>query len=135
LREEVKWTNLSRRAISRKLEELGTPVGKDFVSELLRKHRYRLRKTQKRQTMGQHADRNAKFEKIAQVKEEFLKAGKPVISIDTKMKDLLWNFFRSGMTDAQDPTIVNYHDFISSSNGTMIPHGIYDLAKTKLRSI
>lgn len=131
LREEVKWTNLSRRAISRKLKELGTPVGKDFVSALLRKHGYRRRKPQKKRTMGQHADRNAQFEKIAQVKEEFLKAGKPIISIDTKKKEMLGNFFRAGVTDAQDPTIVNDHDFTSSSNGTVIPHGIYDLGKNE----
>ena len=50
--------------------------------------------------MGQHADRNAQFEKIAQVKQEFLEAGKPVISIDTKKKEMLGNFFRAGVTDA-----------------------------------
>ena len=49
--------------------------------------------------MGQHADRNAQFEKIAELKKEYLEAGRPVISIDTKKKELLGNFYRDGVTD------------------------------------
>ena len=48
MRADVKWTNLSRRQIARKITELGTPVGRDVVSQLLRKHRYRRRKAQKK---------------------------------------------------------------------------------------
>lgn len=131
MREGVKWTNLSRRQISRKLEELGTPAGKNVVSRLLDEHGYRRRKPQKKRTMGQHADRNAQFENIARLKQEFLDAGKPVISIDTKKKEILGNFFREGVTDAVEPTIVNDHDFVSSSNGKVIPHGLYDLRKNE----
>lgn len=131
MREDVKWTNLSRRQISRKLEELGTSAGKNVVSRLLHEHGYRRRKPQKRRTMGQHADRNAQFENIARLKQEFLDAGKPVISIDTKKKEILGNFFRDGVTDAVAPTIVNDHDFVSSSDGKVIPHGIYDLSKNE----
>lgn len=78
MRENVKWTNLSRRQISRKLKELGTPAGKNVVSRLLHEHGYRRRKPQKKRTMGQHADRNAQFEKIAKLKQEYLDFGKPV---------------------------------------------------------
>jgi hypothetical protein len=131
MREDVQWTNLSRRRISRKLKELGTPAGKNVVSRLLHEHGYRRRKPQKKRTMGQHADRNAQFENIARLKQEFLDAGKPVISIDTKKKEILGNFFRDGVTDAVEPTIVNDHDFVSSSNGKVIPHGIYDLSKNE----
>lgn len=131
MRADVKWTNLSRRQISRKLRELGTPAGKNVVSRLLREHGYRRRKPQKKRTMGQHADRNAQFENIAKLKQEYLDAGKPVISIDTKKKELLGNFYRQGVTDAVEPTIVNDHDFSSSGNGQVIPHGIYDLAQNQ----
>ena len=65
MRQGVKWTNLSRRTISRKLTELGTPASKNIVSRLLHESGYRRRKPQKKQTMGQNADRNAQFEKIA----------------------------------------------------------------------
>jgi hypothetical protein len=131
MREDVKWTNLSRRQMSRKLKELGTPAGKNVVSQLLYDHGYRRRKPQKKRTMGQHADRNAQFERIAELKQEYLEGGKPVISIDTKKKEMLGNFHRDGVTDGGEPTIVNDHDFASQSDGKVIPHGIYDLRKNE----
>ena len=131
MRADVKWTNLSRRQISRRLKTLGTPAGKNVVSNLLWEHGYRRRKPQKNRTMGQHADRNAQFEKIAQLKQQYLEAGRPVISIDTKKKELLGNFYRDGVTDGIEPTVVNDHDFPSASDGKVIPHGIYDLARNE----
>jgi hypothetical protein len=131
MREDVKWTNLSRRRISRKLKELGTPAGKNVVSRLLHEHGSRRRKPQKKRTMGQHADRNAQFENMADLKEQYQSAGHPVLSIDTKKKEMLGNFHRDGVTDAVDPTIVNDHDFASASDGKVIPHGIYDVAKNE----
>ncbi len=131
MRADVKWTNLSRRYISRQLKLLGTPAGKNSVSQLLRDHGYRRRKAQKTRTMGQHADRNAQFEKIAVLKQAYLSAGNPVISIDTKKKELLGNFYRDGVTDAIEPTAVNDHDFPSAANGKVIPHGIYDLSRNE----
>ena len=89
MRGNVKWTNLSRRQISRKLQELGTPANKDTVSRLLHEQGFRRRKSQKKRTMKQHADRNAQFENIAKLKKEYLDAGKPVLSIDTKKKEIL----------------------------------------------
>ena len=125
MREDVKWTNLSRRQISDRLKKLGTPAGKNVVSDLLWEHGYRRRKPQKKRTMGQHVDRNAQFEKITQLKQQYLNAGHPVISMDTKKKEILGNFHRDGVTDAVEPTIVNDHDFASASNGN------YDVAKNE----
>jgi hypothetical protein len=131
MRADVKWTNLSRRQISTKLAETGTPASKNVVSRLLWNLGFRRRKPQKKRTMGQHADRNAQFEKIAELKKEFLDANQPVISIDTKKKEMLGNFDRGGVTDAVDPTIVNDHDFASTSDGKLIPHGIYDVGRNE----
>lgn len=131
MREAVKWTNLSRREIARQLAALGTPVCKDGVSQLLYNAGYRRRKPHKNQTMGEHADRQAQFEKIAQLKSEYLETGKPVISMDTKKKELLGNFYRDGVTDAVEPTVVNDHDFASSGHGKVIPHGIYDVGRNE----
>ena len=64
MRADVKWTNLSRRQIARRMAELGTPVSKNIVSRLLWNEGFRRRKPQKKRTMGQHADRNAQFENI-----------------------------------------------------------------------
>lgn len=131
MRQNVKWTNLSRRKISRKLADLNTPVNKNIVSQLLYDHGYKRRKAQKKRTMGQHKNRNGQFENIARLQQEYLDAGHPVISIDTKKKELLGSFYRDGVTDAVNPTIVNDHDFPSSSDGKLIPHGIYDMKKNE----
>jgi hypothetical protein len=130
MRADVKWTNLSRRQIARKITELGTPVGRDVVSQLLRKHRYRRRKAQKKKTMGpRHPDRNAQFENIARLKKEYLEAGWPVISVDTKKKELLGDFYRDGVIDTQGTIETNDHDFGSAGSGPVIPHGIYDVGR------
>jgi hypothetical protein len=128
MRLEVKWTNLSRRQIAKRMKDMGTPVSRDVVSQLLKKHGYRRRKALKKKTMGpRHPDRNAQFENIARLKKKYLKLGLPVISIDTKKKELLGNFHRDGKIDTQKTIEVNDHDFGSMASGTVIPHGIYDI--------
>ena len=132
MRADVKWTNLSRRQIAKELGELGTPVCRDVVSQLLRKHRYRRRKAQKKKTMGpRHPARNAQFENIARLKKEYLEAGWPVISIETKKKELLGDFYRDGRIDTQETIETNDHDFGSAGTGTVIPHGIYDVGRNE----
>lgn len=132
MRLEVKWTNLSRRQIAKRMKELGTPVSRDVVSQLLKKHGYRRRKALKKKTMGpRHPDRNAQFENIARLKKKYLKVGLPVISIDTKKKELMGNFYRDGVIDAQETIKTNDHDFGSAGAGTVIPHGIYEVGRNR----
>jgi hypothetical protein len=127
MRLEVKWTNLSRRQIAKRLKDLGTPVSRHVVSQMLKKHGYRRRKALKKKTMGpRHPDRNAQFENIARLKKKYLKAGLPVISIDTKKKELMGDFYRDGVIETEATIEVNDHDFASMGSGTVIPHGIYD---------
>jgi hypothetical protein len=132
MRAEIKWTNLSRRQIADRLTAMGTPVSRHLVSLLLRKHGYRRRKALKKKTMGpRHPDRNAQFENIARLKKEFLQDGLPVISMDTKKKELLGNFSRDGKIDTQGTIETNDHDFKSEGVGTVIPHGLYDVGKNQ----
>ena len=132
MRLDVKWTNLSRRQIASRITALGTPVSRHVVSQLLRKHRYRRRKAQKKTTMGpRHPDRNAQFENIARLKKKYLKAGLPVISMDTKKKELLGNFYRDGVIDTQETIATNAHDFGSAGVGTVIPHSLYDVGRNQ----
>jgi len=132
MRLEVRWTNLSRRQIAKRIAELGTPVSRHIVSQLLRKHGYRRRKVLKKKTMGpQHPDRNAQFENIARLRKKYLRAGSPVISIDTKKKELMGDFYRDGMIDTQATIETNDHDFASMGSGTVIPHGIYDVGRNE----
>jgi hypothetical protein len=74
-----------------------------------------------------HPDRDAQFENIARLKREYLGAGLPVISIDTKKKELIGEFYRDGAIEAQATIEVNDHDFASMGSGTVIPHGVYDV--------
>jgi hypothetical protein len=128
MRLEVKWTNVSRRQIASRVTELGTPVSRHVVSQLLRTHRYRRRKARKARTMGpRHPDRNAQFENIGRLRREHLAAGLPVVSIDTKKKELIGDFYRDGAIEAQGTIEVNDHDFGSMGSGTVIPHGVYDV--------
>jgi Rhodopirellula transposase DDE domain len=132
MRLEVKWTNLSRRQIAKRMKDLGTPVSRDVVSQLLKKHGYRRRKASKKKTMGpRHPDRNAQFENIAGLKKKYLKAGSPVISIDTKKKELMGEFYRDGVIETAATIEVNDHDFASMGSGTVIPHGIYDVGRNE----
>ena len=78
-----------------------------------------------------HPDRNAQFENIARLKREYLDAGPPVVSIDTKKKELIGEFSRDGVIDTRGTIEVNDHDFSSMGSGAVIPHGIYDVGKNR----
>ncbi len=74
-----------------------------------------------------HPDRNAQFENIARLKQEYLEAGQPVVSMDAKKKELLGNFYRDGKLYTQEIIEVFDHDFPSAASGAVFPHGLYDV--------
>jgi len=78
-----------------------------------------------------HPHRNAQFENIARLKQEYLSVGLPVISMDTKKKELLGNFHRDGKIDTQQTIETNDHDFGSAGAGVVIPHALYDVGRNK----
>ncbi|UUZ78348.1 hypothetical protein LP414_05730 [Polaromonas sp. P1(28)-13] len=114
MREGVLWTNLSRREISRRLAEMGTPASRHVVRKLLKKSHLGQRKACKKKSMGAHPDRNAQFENIACLKALYLQQGAPVISIDTKKKELIGNFAHDGYTHTQVQVQTLDHDFPSA---------------------
>jgi hypothetical protein len=77
--------------------------------------------------MKQNAHRNEQFEIIAQLKATYTAAGHPVVSMDTKKKEYLGNFYREGQVYTQAPFQTYDHDFASFAEGIVIPHAIYDL--------
>ena len=127
MRADVRWTNLSPAEIGRRLAERGTPAGQRVVRMLLKRLGFVQRKAAKNRAMGSHPDRDAQFQTIATLKQESLDAGDPVISIDTKKKELLGTFYRAGKLYTQDPVRVYDHDFPSAASGVVIPYGIYDV--------
>ncbi|MDP1743090.1 MAG: hypothetical protein Q8L50_18600 [Polaromonas sp.] len=82
-------------------------------------------------SMGTHPDRNAQFENIASLKALYLQQGAPVISIDTKKKELIGNFSPEGKTFTLVQVHTLDHDFPSAGVGKLIPHGLYDVARNE----
>jgi len=128
MRTGVLWTNLSLRELSRRLLKLSTPASRRVIRRLLRQLKLGRRTARKKKTMGHHPDRNAQFENISRLRRVYQDAGDPVISIDTKKKELLGNFHRPGQTYTEQTVETFDHDFSSAGQGKLIPHGIYDLA-------
>lgn len=126
---EVLWTHLSQQDIADALADRGTPVSTEVVRELLSEFDFSKRKARKSITMGTYPFRNEQFEYISELKEEYLGAGEPVISMDTKKKEILGNFFRSGHLYTNGLLKTLDHDFASHSEGKVIPHGLYDLGR------
>lgn len=127
MRTGVLWTNLSLRELSRRLLELGTPASRRVIRRLLWQFKLGRRTARKKKAMGHHPDRNAQFENITRLRREYQDVGDPVISIDTKKKELLGNFHRPGQTYSEQTVETFDHDFPSAGQGKLIPHGIYDL--------
>lgn len=76
---------------------------------------------------GEYKERDRQFKKIGRLKSKYEREGNPVISIDTKKKEKLGNLYRDGKLYCQEAEVVYDHDYPSLSEGTVIPHGIYDL--------
>lgn len=129
MRAEVRWTDLGRQEIADRLGEVGFRVSRIIVKQLLKKHGYVKRKAQKAQSMGQHRDRNAQFENIAALQQRYLDSANPILSMDTKKKELLGNFYRAGQLYTQTVIRTFDHDFPSAASGVIIPHGLWDLKR------
>jgi hypothetical protein len=125
--ENIRWTNLSWTRISELLKKKGLDVGRYVVKNLMKQLGYVRRKMVKCKTMAQVAFRNEQFEYIKKITNEFIFNGCPVLSIDTKKKELIGNFYRDGYLLTHEQIDVYDHDFKSFADGTVVPHGIYDL--------
>lgn len=129
--ETVKWTNLTRQEIAELLQADGIEVSVTVVDQLLERHHYRKRKAQKRLSSGNHPQRNEQFEKIEQLVETYQAAGHPVISMDTKKKELIGSLYRAGQLYTQAEIEVLDHDWPTLAEGVVIPHGVYDLSRNE----
>jgi Rhodopirellula transposase DDE domain len=124
--EEIIWTDLTATDIAARLSESGTPVSVHLVEQLLEEHDYHRRKAQKALPLDEHQDRDAQFRNIARLKQEYLASLNPLLSIDTKKRELLGTFYRAGRLLTTRTLRVFDHDFPSYAEGVVIPHGLYD---------
>jgi len=126
----VVWTNLTPKEIRERLvADHGIKVSLTVIRKLLKKHNYRRRKAQKRKAMKSVEDKEKQFENIASLKSAYQACGHPVLSMDTKKKEYLGNYWREGQLYTQEVILTYDHDFNSFSEGIVIPHGIYDLTQ------
>ena len=132
MQEDVLWTDLTMGEIAFRLaEKHGIQVSLTVIRQLLDKHNYGRRKAQKKETMKTVQDRDAQFENIAKLKEEYQTAGNPIISFDSKKKEPLGNYYRPGHLYTTQELRTYDHDFNSFADGVVIPHGIYDVCQNR----
>ena len=126
----LRWTTKSTRNLASELTELGHQVSHSAVGKLLRSLGYSLQATRKKLEGAQHPDRDAQFRYLNTLATEFLAAGDPVISVDTKKKELVGQFRQAGREwqPSGEPVEVSTYDFPGQADGKAIPYGVYDLA-------
>jgi hypothetical protein len=123
----LKWTRRTTGKIAEHLGDVGINVSPNTVARLLKDLGYSLRVNHKKLSSGSGADRDEQFSYIAEMREQYAQKGYPVISVDTKKKELVGNFKNAGTAWNKQPVRVNDHDFRSDAEGLAIPYGIYDV--------
>jgi Rhodopirellula transposase DDE domain len=125
----LRWTAKSVRKLADGLRELGHEVSHQTVARLLRSRGYSLQANSKTREGASHPDRDLQFRHINEIATEAIAAGEPVISVDTKKKELVGDFKNGGreLRPQGSPIAVRTHDFIDRQLGKAIPYGVYDI--------
>lgn len=126
----LRWTCKSVNRLAEQLHRMSHAVCAKTVYTLLRSMGYSLQSNRKTQEGADHPERDQQFRHIAQVVSRFQQVHRPVISVDTKKKELVGNFKNSGQEWEPKgvPVEVNMHDFEDDERGKAIPYGVYDLS-------
>jgi len=129
----LRWTCKSTSQLSRALKAQRHPASPRTVGRLLKAGGYSLQGNRKTKEGGDNPDRNAQFEHINAEVKRFQSQGLPVISVDTKKKELVGNFKNGGREWQPEgkPEEVNVYDFIDETLGKAIPYGIYDITQNE----
>jgi len=127
----LRWTCKSVRQLAQELTRMGHRTSHRMVAELLHGLDYSLQGNRKTLEGSSHPDRNAQFEHINRKVKEHLRTKDPVISVDTKKKELVGNFKNGGREwrPKGEPEQVRMHDFVLPELGRAIPYGVYDLGQ------
>ena len=127
----LRWTCKSTRRLAQELGRQGHPVSHRKVGQLLKALNYSLQGTRKTREGTAHPDRNAQFEYINTWVKDFQHRGQPVVSVDTKKKELVGDFANGGREYQPQgvPEQVRVHDFLDKHLGKAIPYGVYDMTQ------
>jgi hypothetical protein len=125
---EQKWVRSSLRHLSARLRAGGHRASPPTIGRLLKSRDYALHvNAKKREASATHPQRNEQFAYIAAQRAAFTAAGWPIVSVDTKKKELIGNFRNAGRSWSRAAEAVNVHDFPQDALGRAVPYGIYDL--------
>ena len=126
----LRWTCKSTPRLAQELAERGYEVSQRSVCDLLAELGYSLQSMRKTQEGRQHPDRDAQFQHIATTAARYQAVGDPVISVDTKKKELIGDFKNGGREwqPKGDPEAARVHDFPDPKLGKVAPYGVYDMA-------
>jgi hypothetical protein len=129
----LRWTCKSTTQLAGELTRQGHPVSPRTVGRLLKADGYSLQSNRKTKEGGDHPDRDAQFEHINATVTQFQRRGQPVISIDTKKKELVGDFKNGGREwqPQGEPEEVRVHDFLDEDLGKAIPYGVYDIGENQ----
>ena len=129
----LRWTSKSLRNLAEELNQMDYSVSHMTVGRILQDIGYSLQSNRKRFEGSNHPDRDSQFEYINKKINIFLEKDFPVISVDTKKKELLGNFKNEGKEwrKKQNPLEVEAYDFLSKAKGKVAPYGVYDVGKNK----
>ena len=129
----LRWTSKSTRTIAEELARRGHGIDAVTVGRCLSELGYSLQANVKAKEGPQHAERDEQFRYINRLVKAYIKAGDPVISVDTKKKELVGEFRNAGRTWRRrgEPLQVNVHDFPHLGRGKAIPYGAYDIARNR----
>jgi Rhodopirellula transposase DDE domain len=129
----LRWTCKSTRTLAKELTGQGHPISDRTVAALLYEAGYSLQANRKTREGRRHPDRNAQFEYINTQARRFQKRGQPVISVDTKKKELVGDFKNPGREwhPQGEPEEVRVHDFQDKELGKAIPYGVYDVTNNQ----
>jgi hypothetical protein len=129
----LRWTCKSTAKLAEQLTQENHPVTDRTVARLLKQAGYSLQANRKTREGSSHPDRNAQFEYINKQVSAFQRRNQPVISVDTKKKELVGEFKNPGQEwqPKGEPETVNVHDFPDKNLGKAIPYGVYDLASNE----
>jgi transposase len=125
----LRWTCKSTRKLAEELQRQGFRIGDRKVADLLHQMEYSLQGNAKTIEGSDHPDRNPQFEHINAQTQRFLEQGSPVISVDTKKKELVGNFSNDGQEwrPKATPEKTLMHDFPDEELGKAVPYGVYDV--------
>src|SRR5690242_15350094 len=126
----LRWVSKSHAKLAAALSGMGHQIGKSSIPKLLDLLGYRRQVNRKILDGSHNADRDAQFEHINAAVLAMPAAGKPVISIDTKKKELVGDYKNGGSDYRPEgcPDKVNVHDFVDPKLGKVVPYGVYDIA-------